>query len=192
MANTDPATDALRALAKKILNENQDFNSRGGQKRLAERIGVSGAYLSDFLNAKRGAGREMLLGLRHVAPEEVADIIGLYGNPVEQSAAPAPETVVEVVIEAPPGWMPPVALDVIQQLIELGHPVARVVPVIKGLAFDHKRPPSHFEIYKAAELALTSAGKPELKAGPSVDPTAKTPAEKAGAKAKKRADRDDD
>ncbi len=51
----------LRALAKRV--KLQRFPGSGSQTAMASALGVSGAFLSEFLRGNRGAGLELLLGL---------------------------------------------------------------------------------------------------------------------------------
>lgn len=168
-SNAVTEADALRTVVRKLL-ASAEFSGRGGQARLAKRIGVSAPYLSDFLNGKRGAGREMMLGLQRVAPDDVAAVVGVRLANI--GAAYVPEVASAVALSAE-GWMPRVAADVMEQLCELGYPPARVIPLVSGMRFEHDRPPTHMEIFRAAKHALDApaAGLEELAPESSRDPS---------------------
>lgn len=68
----DETNDALRTLARKVMSD------RGiKQNKLAELIGVSPSYVSDFLNDNRGAGFAMLTGLGRLAPLEFLGMLDI-------------------------------------------------------------------------------------------------------------------
>lgn len=69
----DEINDTLRALARKLLKEKFD----GVQARMAEKLGMSGAFVSEFLSGGRGAGLETLSGLGRFAPLELLAILGI-------------------------------------------------------------------------------------------------------------------
>jgi hypothetical protein len=67
----DQTNEALRALARVVKRDRFD----GNQTQMAEGLGVSGAFLSDFINDKRGAGLDMLVGLGKYAPLDLLKIL---------------------------------------------------------------------------------------------------------------------
>jgi hypothetical protein len=67
----DQTNEVLRELARKVKRERFDDN----QTKMAEGLGVSGAFLSDFINEKRGAGLDMLVGLGKFAPLDLLQIL---------------------------------------------------------------------------------------------------------------------
>lgn len=69
----DETNQLLRALARQVLHD----KCEGKKIRLAEMIGVSGGYVSDFLNENRGAGLDMLTGLGKLAPLEFLGMLGI-------------------------------------------------------------------------------------------------------------------
>lgn len=69
----DEINDRLRVLARKVLADRCD----GKNFRLAELLGVSPAFISEFLSGKRGAGLETLSGLAKFAPLELLRILGI-------------------------------------------------------------------------------------------------------------------
>jgi hypothetical protein len=69
----DETNQLLRRLAREVKRTRCDDKSA----RLAELIGVSPSYVSDFLNEKRGAGLEMLTGLGRLAPLEFLSMLGI-------------------------------------------------------------------------------------------------------------------
>jgi predicted transcriptional regulator len=69
----DEINERLRDLAREMVRTRFD----GNQSQLAEYLGVSGGFVSDFLNKKRGAGLETLSGLGRFAPLELLDILGI-------------------------------------------------------------------------------------------------------------------
>lgn len=72
-AYPDDTNAALRLLARRVIAE----RFGGTQARLAESFDVSEAFISDFLNEKRGAGLETLLGLARFHPLELLGIMGI-------------------------------------------------------------------------------------------------------------------
>lgn len=72
-AYDDESNERLRELAKKVMRERCD----GKGVRLAELLNVSPAFISEFLNGKRGAGLETLIGLGRFAPLELLTILGI-------------------------------------------------------------------------------------------------------------------
>lgn len=69
----DEINERLRALARQVMADRCD----GKNYRLAELIGVSAPFVSDFLSGKRGAGLETLSGLGAFAPLELLRILGI-------------------------------------------------------------------------------------------------------------------
>jgi transcriptional regulator with XRE-family HTH domain len=69
----DEINDQLRALARRVMREHAEDK----QSLLAELLDVSPAFVSDFLNGKRGAGLETLSGLGRFAPLELLSILGI-------------------------------------------------------------------------------------------------------------------
>lgn len=69
----DEINTQLRTLARRVMNE----RCEGKAVRLAELLEVSPAFISDFLNEKRGAGLETLSGLGRFAPLELLGILGI-------------------------------------------------------------------------------------------------------------------
>lgn len=67
----DATNEQLRRMAREIMAAKCD----GKQNRLAEAIGVSPSYVSDFLNDNRGAGMEMLAGLGRLDPLRLLEIL---------------------------------------------------------------------------------------------------------------------
>lgn len=69
----DETNQLLRQLAREVLRDKCD----GKKVKLAELIGVSPGYVSDFLNENRGAGLDMLTGLGKLAPLEFLGMLGI-------------------------------------------------------------------------------------------------------------------
>lgn len=69
----DQTNEVLRALARKVKKSHFDDN----QTSMAEAMDISGAFLSDFINEKRGAGLDMLVGLAKFAPLDLLTILGV-------------------------------------------------------------------------------------------------------------------
>lgn len=67
----DETNQRLRAVARRVMLD----HFRGKQTLLAKRLGMSGAFVSEFLSGGRGAGLETLIGLAEFAPLEVLEIL---------------------------------------------------------------------------------------------------------------------
>ena len=67
----DETNERLRAVARRVMKDHMD----GKQIRLAEKLGVSGSFVSEFLSGTRGAGLEMLVGLARFAPLDILEIL---------------------------------------------------------------------------------------------------------------------
>lgn len=65
--------EQLRELARRVMKD----RCSNKQAQLAELLDVSPAFVSDFLNGKRGAGLETLSGLGRFAPLELLNILGI-------------------------------------------------------------------------------------------------------------------
>lgn len=76
----DETNASLRAVARRVMNE----HFGGKQTRLAKKLGMSGAFVSEFLSGGRGAGLETLIGLARFAPLEILSILQI--DPVVVSA----------------------------------------------------------------------------------------------------------
>ncbi len=76
----DETNERLRAVARRVIKDHFDDK----QIRLAEKIGLSGSFISEFLNGGRGAGLETLIGLARFAPLEILSILRI--DPVTVSA----------------------------------------------------------------------------------------------------------
>ncbi len=102
----------------------------------------------------------------------------------------------KVATSPPSDWIvvPPVAMEVLEQLIEEGAgTLGELHPLLKTLHFDHDKPPSHLHIYKAMKKALAELAEPgttpEIEPGESRDPAAKVGKKKAST-TKRRAKKD--
>lgn len=83
----DPeVNDALRSMARRIVA------SGVKQAVLADRIGVSAGFISDFLSEKRGGGMRVLTGLGRSYPLEFLELVGIE-----------PATVATLWVERPTG-----------------------------------------------------------------------------------------
>lgn len=80
----DETNEVLRALARKVKIELFSNN----QTQMADEIGISASFLSDFLNEKRGAGLDMLVGLGKFAPLDLLNILGIDLGSVALLALP--------------------------------------------------------------------------------------------------------
>jgi hypothetical protein len=67
----EDVNERLREIAVAI----REARYAGNQGDLAEGLGISASYASDFVNRKRGAGREMLVGLGRLAPLELLRVL---------------------------------------------------------------------------------------------------------------------
>lgn len=67
----DPTNQQLRAVLRRLVDRQFDRV----QSRAADALGVSGSFVSDFLNERRGAGLELLKGLSKYAPLEVLSVL---------------------------------------------------------------------------------------------------------------------
>lgn len=77
---------SLRELARRVLMS----RFGGTQARMAEQLNISPAFLSDFLNEKRGAGRELLAGLGRFEPLRLVAILGIDQRSLEVALEDSP------------------------------------------------------------------------------------------------------
>lgn len=66
----EPTNDRLRRIARGVIERN-----KWTQARLAEELGVSASFVSDFLNEKRGAGLDLLVGLGRIDPLQLLEML---------------------------------------------------------------------------------------------------------------------
>jgi transcriptional regulator with XRE-family HTH domain len=67
----DDVNATLRALARSLASR---FDT---QREMAESLGVSAGYLSDFIHGKRGSGLNLLRGLGQIAPIELLRMLNI-------------------------------------------------------------------------------------------------------------------
>lgn len=72
-AYDDEINETLRSLARTIIQ--RDFD--GIQNKLAEAVGLSPGFVSEFLSGKRGAGLDMLTGLGRISPHILLRVLGI-------------------------------------------------------------------------------------------------------------------
>lgn len=69
----EDVNERLREVAVAI----RESRFAGNQGELAEGLGISASYASDFINRKRGAGRDLLVGLGRLAPLELLSVLDI-------------------------------------------------------------------------------------------------------------------
>ena len=70
-AYDDAINDRFRKVLQKLIDERFDKK----RSRAAAALGVSAAFVSDFMNENRGAGLDLLKGLSEYAPLEVLSVL---------------------------------------------------------------------------------------------------------------------
>ena len=83
----DDTNQRLRVIGRRVMNE----RFGGKQIRLAEAVGISGSFMSEFFSGSRGAGLETLIGLARFAPLEILDILRIDPTVVGELLAGAQE-----------------------------------------------------------------------------------------------------